>query len=197
MCQCYYLGMRTAGFVLVGGRSTRMGTDKALLPWRDTTLVHDIAMKVREAAGNVVLVGNPGMYDATGIDSVADLHPGFGPLSGVEAALASGRGDLNLIVACDLPLLETEWLKRLLETARSRDVKCLVASDSDGRVHPLCGVYRHDCLKVVQNAVHASRLRVMETIEELAAETLSIDAPLWNVNTPVDWQKCQELANGG
>lgn len=199
--------MQTAGFILAGGRSARMGRDKALLPWRGMrrpsrgikshgTLVETIAEHVRDAAGNVALVAKAEAYAGMGFDTVHDLRPGLGPLSGIEAALASGRGELNLILACDLPLIETDWLKRLIETAIRNDARCVVASDSQGRVHPLCGVYRTDCLPVVKDALDQGRLKLMDTVQELRAERMPIVSPIWNVNTPEEWQACQEVANG-
>ena len=189
--------MRAAGFVLVGGRSSRMGRNKALLPWRDSTLVHEIAAKVLAAAGSVALVGPSQFPDAPRFDCVADLRPGFGPLSGIEGALASGRGELNLIVSCDLPLLDTQWLKHLLEEARSRNEKCLMSEDSEGRLHPLCAVYRSDCLPAVRMALDSGHLRLMDVVEELGAAHVRMSAPLWNVNTPEDWERYREFANAG
>lgn len=189
--------MRTAGFVLVGGRSLRMGQDKALLPWRDRTLVESIAAKVHAAAGNVALVGRLSFDNLPNLECIPDLREGLGPLSGIATALASGRGDLNLIVACDQPLLETEWLKLLLETGATRGSKCLVAKDTAGQVHPLCGVYRWDCLRVIEDALERGQLTLMKMLDELGAESMPVPAPIWNVNTPEEWRLCQELANGG
>ena len=187
--------MRAAGFVLVGGRSSRMGRDKALLPWRDQTLAEGIAAQVRNAAGNVALVGRDA-HEITSIECLPDLHPGLGPLSGIETALASGRGDLNLIHACDLFIPETGWLKQLLKTAEMNRAPCVVTVDKDGRTHPLCGVYRADCLSPIQKALDGRRLRLMDLIEELGVEQARFSGPIWNLNTPEDWQTLQEVANG-
>jgi molybdenum cofactor guanylyltransferase len=191
------LGMRTAGFVLVGGRSSRLGRDKALLPWGEQTLVESIAMKVCEAAGSVALVGRSELDPVIDIDCIPDLRPGMGPLSGIETALATGRGDLNLIVACDLPLLETDWLKLLIDAADKREAKCVVATEAGGRVHPLCAVYRADCLPAVHKALDDGRLKLMDLVGELRAEFVELPVPIWNVNTPEEWRRCREAANGG
>jgi molybdopterin-guanine dinucleotide biosynthesis protein A len=188
--------MRTAGFVLVGGRSSRMGQDKALLPWRNETVVQNIAAKVKDAAGSVAVIGRAELEGFAADDCLADLRPGLGPLAGIETALTSSRGELNLIVACDLPQVETEWLNNLIQHAKTRQRKCVIAKDAEGRVHPVCGVYRKDCLPAIQNALDAGRLKLMEIVEELGAEHVTVPAPLWNVNTPEDWQHCMEFANG-
>lgn len=188
--------MRTAGFVLVGGRSSRLGRDKALLPWGNQTLVESIAAKVRGATGNVALVGRPEVDPLIDIECIPDMRPGLGPLSGIETALQSGRGDLNLIVACDLPLLESEWLKLLIQSAEIRKAACVVATEPTGRVHPLCGVYQADCLPLVSKAIDEGHLKLMDLIGELRAEFIEVSVPVWNVNTPEEWQQCLEFANG-
>ena len=194
--RCYYLGMKAAGFVLVGGRSSRMGQNKALLRWQDQTLFESIAAHVCEAAGNVALVGELDSEATASFDRISDVRTGLGPLAGIEAALMSARGQSNLILACDLPFIKTASLKLLLKAAEDRQSRCVVAQDENGRVHPLCGVYRSDCLSAVSRALDKGRLKVMETVEELGAERVELAAPIWNVNTPEEWKRCQELANG-
>src|SRR5689334_17078630 len=97
--------MQTAGFVLAGGKSSRMGRDKAILPGLFRYLIDDVAETVRAASGNVTLVGDPGRYHDLEYPCIADLRPGLGPLAGLEAALLSSRSDLNLVLACDMPAI--------------------------------------------------------------------------------------------
>ena len=85
--------MLVAGFVLVGGRSLRMGRDKARLPINSHLLVEDVAAKVGFVSQSVALVGELQHYRDVPFDFVNDLRPSLGPLAGIEAALASGRVD--------------------------------------------------------------------------------------------------------
>jgi molybdopterin-guanine dinucleotide biosynthesis protein A len=179
--------MRPAGFVLAGGNSSRMGRDKALLEWDSHPLIERIAREVEAVTGNIALIGVPDRYTALGIECFPDLRPGLGPLAGIEAALMSGRGDLNLIVACDMPLLESAWLRDLLHTANQTNARCVVSLDSTGNLHPLCAVYRTDCLPVVQHALDENRLKLRDLVRELDAVTVEIGRPILNVNTPQDW----------
>src|SRR5579863_10550524 len=77
-----------SGYVLAGGRSTRMGRDKALLPLGDSTLLDHVAHCVRQAAGNVTIIGPPDRYAGLGYPVAADLVNDSGPLGGVYTALS-------------------------------------------------------------------------------------------------------------
>lgn len=186
--QCYYLGMRAAGFVLVGGLSSRMGRDKARLPLDSHLLVEDVAGKVAKIAGNVTLIGDPTKYSDLDLKCVPDLHPGMGPLAGIEAALATSKAELNLIVACDLPGLASEWLEELLLAAEQCSSLCCVAEDASGILHPLCAVYRRACLPLIQKSLAVGRLKVLDLVDALNGLAVKIPAPLHNVNTPEDWR---------
>jgi molybdenum cofactor guanylyltransferase len=179
--------MQAAGFVLVGGHSSRMGCNKALLPLRSGLLIEEIAAKVCAAAGTVALVGEPERYRHLGLDCLPDLRPGMGPLGGIEAALESGRGEWNLILACDMPGLENDWLWRLLLKARETDAQCVAGREPSGAVHPLFAVYRSGCLRLVREALNAGRLRLMDLLRERDAITFEISTAVWNINTPQQW----------
>src|SRR6185437_4100723 len=95
--------MQRAGFILTGGRSSRMGSDKALFPWHGTTVVEHLSGMVASVAGSSTLVGHPERYSHLGLPCLADLRPECGPLSGIETALAGTSAEWNLILACDVP----------------------------------------------------------------------------------------------
>lgn len=179
--------MRRAGFVLVGGLSSRMGRDKALLRWHSEPLVEEVAKTVEQAAGNVALVGAPERYGMLSRRCLPDLHPGMGPLSGIEAALLSGRGDLNLVVACDMPALDAEWLAKLFEKAESSDSGCVAARDERGQIHPLCAVYRSACLGDIRAAIARNRLRMHDLLSDVGAVAFDFASKIPNVNTPDEW----------
>ncbi|HWF46300.1 MAG TPA: molybdenum cofactor guanylyltransferase [Bryobacteraceae bacterium] len=189
--------MRRAGFVLVGGRSSRMGCDKALLPWNAEPLVEQVAKTVERAAGNVILIGSPERYRELRRECLPDIHPGLGPLAGIEAALASGRGDWNLIVACDMPGLDAGWLSKLLETAEAGNLACIAARDGAGILHPLCAVYRKDCLSVVERAIARNRPRAQDLLKDLEAAPFDFPAMISNVNTPEEWIHWQHVQQPG
>lgn len=181
--------MRQAGFVLAGGRSARMGVDKAMLPFRGLPLVTRIAGEVFAASGSATIVGDPNRHGALGFPVIADLMPGLGPIGGLLTALSVSQADWNLIAACDMPHLTRDDLRPLLAAAATHDGDCVVAATPDGRRHPLCAAYHRRCLPAVSEAVSAKRLKMMDLIATLRPRFVPAIDPghLSNVNTPQDW----------
>lgn len=180
--------MEAAGFVLAGGGSTRMGRDKALLPYRGRTLVEVIASAVQNATGSAIIVGNPDRYAYTGFPVCADHIVGCGPIGGLFTALSITAMDWNLVVACDMPMLSPAMLRSLLERAFESPAACVVAAGPDGKRHALCAVYHRRCLPAVDRAIRASRLKMGELLVDLDAVSVALDpAALANVNTWDEW----------
>lgn len=179
----------SAGFVLTGGQSRRMGRDKALLPAGGITLVERIASRVAEAAGCVTLVGEPERYHSLGLPVVADLMEHCGPLGGVYTALKLDMAEWNLIAACDMPDLTIKLLTELLNAAKAADATCLVAQ-TDAGLHPLCAVYHRRALPAVEAALARKSFRMHDLLSAVAAVPWPVDNPilLRNVNTPAEWE---------
>lgn len=176
-----------AGFVLTGGRSSRMGRDKARLPFGNGTLVEHVAECVRVAAGTVALVGSPERYAGLGLTCIADRYRDSGPLGGLCTALEITRAEWNLIVACDMPGVTGRFLSRLFEAAEAGRPDCLIPETSDG-LHPLCAVYhRRAAAKAKWHILHNS-LKMHDFVATLDALKLPVEpAFVQNVNAPQDW----------
>ncbi len=126
-------------FILVGGRSSRMGADKALLGFRDQTLLSSALLTAAAASDKVVLVGPRERYATYG-DVVEDVYRDCGPLGGIHAALCATETDLNLVLSVDMPLMIAEFLRWLLEQARNAS-ELIVVPDALGGPQPLCAIY--------------------------------------------------------
>ncbi len=183
--------MRGAGFVLAGGRSSRMRQDKARLKVGSRYLVEVVAHAVATITGSVTLIGDPSSFADLPLECLPDLRPGLGPLGGLEAALASHRGEFNLVLGCDMPDIQSSDLQQLLAAAHETSALCTVAVDTTGHRHPLCAVYHRNALPFVRTALDTRRLRLLDLVEELKAVDVRIHSVLTNLNTPEQWAAWQ------
>ena len=185
--------MQRSGFVLAGGASSRMGRDKALLAYRETSLIQHVAQAVLEAAGNVALVADPALYSAFGYPVYADKVPKCGPLGGVFTALSVSKTDWNLVVACDMPRISADALRKLIAPEAKPGSRCVMAVGPGGEPEPLCAVYHRRCLPVLERAIRENRFKMRDLVAELETELRPIEAfALANVNTPGEWAEFDE-----
>jgi molybdopterin-guanine dinucleotide biosynthesis protein A len=179
-----------AGFVLAGGRSSRMGRDKALLPWQGATLLEVAANKVRQATGNVTILGTPELYGHLGFPVLEDLIPDCGPLGGLYTALSATRTDWNLLVACDMPALTVDLLTRLLTEAATCGADALVPK-VDRLWQPLCAIYHRRLAPVAKSALDRKSLKMQDLVSQIDARSWPAPdpAPFANLNTPNEFDE--------
>src|SRR5258707_11145013 len=127
------------GFVLAGGKSSRMGTDKAELSLDGRTLLEHALTTVRAVCGEALIIGSRTRYGSFG-PGYEDIFPDCGPLSGVHSALTHSQTEWNLIIAVDTPFLKPELLRYLIERA-SAVFDTVVAPKISGIFQPLCAGY--------------------------------------------------------
>ncbi|MBI3280497.1 MAG: molybdenum cofactor guanylyltransferase, partial [Acidobacteria bacterium] len=178
-----------SAYILVGGRSRRMGTDKALLKRGGVRVLDAIAAELAAVASPVTLVGDPRRYGAMGLACIPDRWPGLGPAAAIATALAHSQQDWNLVVACDLPAVSRHLFAALLDCARRANADAIVPATPEGRLHPLCAVYHRRALAAFEAAVAEGRFAVHDVLARL--ETGRFEPPhpeaLRNVNTPEQW----------
>ncbi|HZU09883.1 MAG TPA: molybdenum cofactor guanylyltransferase [Pseudacidobacterium sp.] len=190
------------GFVLAGGRSTRMGRDKALVPYHGRPLIEHAVTLLRSAGLEPHIVGTrPDLAQYAPV--LSDVHQGCGPLGGIEAALDVSSSEWSLFLAVDLPLMPPAFLRYLRKRVSITEASATVPTFA-GRPMPLCAVYHRKLLAGIRNALQASEYKVVRAIERAADGNLdlfSVEAVVsarddlsalpphhWfqNVNTPSD-----------
>jgi molybdenum cofactor guanylyltransferase len=183
--------MSREGFVLAGGRSSRMGRDKALMEMEGIRLVSRAAKVVAAAAGTATVIGDREKYGGLGYPVKPDIFRGCGPLAGIHAALAISRADWNLVLACDMPEVESAFLDQLLERAEHAGNDCLLPAGESGRPEPLCGVYHRRILPAIQQALEGGVRKMMDGLVGLRVEVFPVTGPgpFRNINTPADWSE--------
>jgi molybdopterin-guanine dinucleotide biosynthesis protein A len=194
-----------AGIVLCGGKSTRMGTSKALLPFGPETMLQRVVRILDGIVAPIVAV-------AAADQELPDLPPsvivtrdereGRGPLEGLRAGLKAlpADADYAYVTSCDVPLLVPGFVHQMLELARGYDVAVM---EIDGFTHPLSAVYRRGTLPRVEELLAHDRLRPLFLFESVRTRRVRPDEvtadpdlrTLRNLNTREDYD--QALADAG
>ena len=146
-------------FILAGGKSTRMGTDKAFVTLNGRTLLAQALELARSVTPDVRIVGDAAKF-ARFAPVVEDLFLECGPLGGIHAALRSSQTDLNLMFAVDVPFVSAEFLQYLISRARSSVGATVTVVRARGGWQPLCAVYRRDFADAAEEALAAGRYKI-------------------------------------
>ena len=167
------------GFVLAGGRSTRMGRDKALLQVGGRPLVEVALDKLRNIGVAAPRIAGARTDLSSHAPVVPDLHPGCGPLSGIESALAASSQPLNLFLPVDMPLLPARFLHWMLLRAEITGALVTVPR-INGRPQPLCAVYHRDLLRPITASLLAGNYKVMSVVSAAAGQSQSQTVDLFD-----------------
>lgn len=192
---------RVTGVVLAGGRSSRFGRDKALLELDGEPLLSRAARILSEVAAELLVMGPPERAAlAPDARILPDERPGDGPLPALAAALRAMRGDRMIAVATDMPLLNIDLLRALLERSEGYDV---IVPRVGGRTQQLHAVYTRACLPVIEAQLERGDLKIdrffgdVRTLVIEEDEIARLDPRLLsfrNINTEEDWAEVQRLA---
>jgi phospholipid/cholesterol/gamma-HCH transport system ATP-binding protein len=145
-------------FILAGGKSTRMGTDKAFVMLDGRTLLARALDLARSVSDDVRIVGDSAKFKSLA-PVVEDIFPDCGPLGGIHAALRGPSHELNLVLAVDLPFLSPELLRYLIGRARESSAVVTVPRSGKGW-QPLCAVYRREFAGAAETALRAGRYKI-------------------------------------
>lgn len=148
-----------SAFILAGGQSTRMGTDKAFVSFEGRTLLARALDVARSVTPDVRIVGDATKF-APFAPVVEDVFRGCGPLGGIHAALRASATDLNLMLAVDLPLVSTVLLQYLVTCAGRATGETAIVPRAGGGWQPLCAVYRREFANAAELALQEGRYRI-------------------------------------
>ena len=186
--------------VQAGGRSSRMGRDKALIPLGGIPLIEHVLQRVEGLGEEVLITTNrPDDYAFVGKRMVEDPQPGAGALHGLLTALEAARGQRVLLVGCDMPFVSRSLLEHMLAIATDAEV---VIPRRGEKLQPLHAIYAKSCAGPVSQALEAGEKRMIsffpriqtriveqETLDRYDPEGLSF----FNANTPEELAKAERL----
>jgi molybdopterin-guanine dinucleotide biosynthesis protein A len=198
--------------VLAGGKSSRMGQDKALLPLvaGGPPLLSLVLDRLREVADDVCVVANEGgRYERFGARVVPDREQGIGALGGIYSALLEATHDYCLIVACDMPFLSRDLLRRMASEPRTYDVLVPLLPGqsrqrSDGLVYQtLHAIYGKACVPHIKEQMLRGNRQVIGFFDHIQLRTIGLESvhtadpdllSFFNANTPEALAQARSLA---
>jgi molybdopterin-guanine dinucleotide biosynthesis protein A len=198
MGKVYDRGMEDApvldvtAFILAGGRSTRMGTDKAFVDYDGRTLLARVLDLAGSVTSDVRIVGNTEKF-APFAPVVEDVFRDRGPLGGIHAALRASLTELNVMLAVDTPFVSRAFLQYLISQSRAAPGATVVVPRGGGGWQPLCAIYRREFAGAAETALLAGRNRIdplfnvvrTRVIEEQELEDAGFSPAIFrNLNTP-------------
>ena len=185
--------------ILAGGKSSRMGTDKALLEIDGTNFIGKIAGELNFFEEKFFARGNCAAVSVPGWQNIPDIYPECGPIGGLHAALKTCRSDALVCVTCDMPLLKSELVRDLCDQM-TEEYDAVILKEADGRIHPTCGIYRKSAVNVFEQQILDGNYRMMQVLDRLRVKYVTIDPQIgsWqlkNINTPEDLRELKKEAD--
>jgi molybdenum cofactor guanylyltransferase len=190
--------------IQAGGQSSRMGEDKALKPFLGRPLIQRVIERLAPIADEIIVTTNrPAEYGFLNQRLITDLKPGRGALGGLYTAIASATSPFVVVVACDMPFASKNFFESAYSLMVKEEADIVIAKTDEG-YEPFHALYRREtCLPAIESAIDADQWKVIAWFPQVKVRTLLPDELkifdpsglcFWNVNTPEDFIKAEDLA---
>ncbi len=158
-------------WIIAGGRSSRFGSNKALAPWKNKTLIETVTGAARSITEQVFIIANdPRPYLDFGLPVIPDLFPGLGPLSGLHSALYHAESRRIFLLACDMPLVQPDFMAWMM-TLKTR-ASVIIPEGLTG-MEPLHAIYHTKLLPLVEERLRNKRLSIRSFVREVPYHLVS------------------------
>jgi molybdopterin-guanine dinucleotide biosynthesis protein A len=180
--------MRATAIIMAGGRSRRMGQDKAVLEINGTTAINCIFEQLQPYFDQILISSNNvEKHSLPGVTVVPDEIADKGPLMGIASTLRVSRNDTNFVIACDIPEVDIDFVRQMIRESNGHDA--VVPQTGQGRYEPLFAVYKKSILDEIDKAIASGKHRVIAPLENCNVRYLDLhgDMQLRNLNTMNDY----------
>lgn len=182
---------KLTGFILAGGKSSRMGTDKALLSYHGKPLLNNAIELILPFCDTVLVSGNKKEYSVSGIEPVPDIYEDCGPISGIFSVLNHSTTEWNIVLSVDMPFITRKLIEQLIA---NKNGDCVVPKHSLG-VEPLIGLYNKSAIETIRQMIESGDFRMTKLLSALNTNYLDCNFLLkeqpnlfLNVNRTDDYQ---------
>lgn len=188
--------MKIGCVILAGGKSSRMGTDKALLEIDGKNFIKQLSEELSCFEEKLIARGTNSEIADISWPAIPDIYPERGPIGGLHAALSRCESEALFCVSCDMPLIKSSLVKYICDFMQE-EYDAVITQTEDGRIHPLCAVYRKSAADIFEQQMIMGNNRLMSACDRMRAKYVTIDfeegaQQLFNVNTPKDYLELQK-----
>lgn len=192
--------MQICGVILAGGKSSRMGKNKALLDINGKPVIEIIKSELSTCTDQVIIISNqPEEYQFLQVPIYSDRYPGEGPLAGIESALYHVDTEWFFITACDMPFIQAEVFQYLYEQSSGYDA---VVPIYEGQIHPLSSLYHRSVLPVIQQQLNKQQRQVKSFFDLICVNYVKdfnlpktiLDRHFFNMNRPEEYQQAKSIS---
>ncbi|MBN9349902.1 MAG: molybdenum cofactor guanylyltransferase [Chitinophagaceae bacterium] len=179
------------GYILAGGKSSRMGVDKGLLLFNGEPLVLGIIKQLQVPTHEVIIIANNPEYKKFGLPVLSDLIPGIGPAGGIYTALQHSPSEKIFVTACDMPFINSAAVDYIIQHSSQAEITIPVFF---GKVQPLFAVYSKNCLMKWKALIESGETRLQSMVEMFDLKKIPVeDNPIFddllftNLNNKTDF----------
>jgi len=179
--------------VLAGGKSTRMGQNKALLEVNQQSFISKICTELGGFDELLISVAEKGMYADLGYPTVCDEHADIGPIEGIYQLVAHAHNEYVFVCAVDMPFMQKELVSYMAEYISS-DYDCYCMMDED-HIHPLCAIYSKKMLPVIAAQIAKGQYRLMDVLRQVQTKYIHLETSCFdskvvkNINTKEEYTR--------
>ncbi len=194
--------MKVSIVIQAGGQSSRMGFDKGLVELCGKSMIENIIERLEPYGDELIITTNqPSKYSKFGKKIFSDFYQNYGALAGLHTALSSAQNEMVFVIACDLPFVNQELFKFMMNIFEAKNVDVVIPRTEQG-FEPFYAFYRKStCLPLVEEAILSGKKRLISWFENaiihpVFEQDLRAFDPLLgsflNINTPEDLESAQE-----
>jgi len=178
--------------ILAGGRSSRMGRDKSMLPVTGKPMIRHVYEQISPFFAQVLISSNePALHGFLGATVVADEVGGKGPMMGIVSALRASASDVNFVIACDMPDVDTGLMRAMLRQAR--DCDAVVPKVGADLYEPLFAVYRKSVLPAMEEILRSGNNKIIDSYSRYRVRYVDLPGRQFsNINTRAEYHGLTE-----
>ncbi len=188
----WHLRQLAAAIILAGGKSSRMGYDKSLLPVNGKPMIQHIYEQLRPCFDSIIISSDDSeKYSFIDAEVIPDIVPGQGPIMGVLSSLEASSFDLNFVVACDVPVINFTFIRKMIRESVGYDG--VIPRWEKSKYEPLFGIYRKSMIDPIREIFEAGKRKITEAYDKCKIKYIDISGEEWykNLNTMEEYQKLE------